>query len=121
MRIKYCILYRVCQVLPTVLWKLRKAAPDGDFDRVASKNPKFQRKYGYLYYGYKPRYWWFFIWDFVSDWLIALQAAFVDESLAFHFVFVHAALSKPPSFAAATGGLVVVCTYMYTCGECTVC
>ena len=95
-------------MLPTVLWKLHKAAPDGDFDRVARKNPKFQRKYGYLYYGYKPRYWWFFIWDFISDWLIALQAAFVNESFAFHFILVHAALGNKRH-----GCWLSWCTHMY--------
>ena len=77
-----------------MIWKLYKASPSGDFESVVRKRPGLSRKYGFLYYGYKPRYWWFFVWEFVADWLVGFQAMFVDASLAFHFIFVSIALGE---------------------------
>ena len=82
------------QTLPVIMYRMHRRVPNGDFETAARKAPIIQHYYGFLYYGYKPTVWWAFVVEFVGDWLVGFQAMFVNESLAFHFIFMHVTWGK---------------------------
>ena len=79
------------QVLPAVAFTLRSSQSDDQAERN-------RRKFSFLIHGYKRRFWWFFAWEFLSEFAIGVQAMFVDASVAFHFIAVYAMFGACVSF-----------------------